>query len=223
VSGSFLPSALSGLQLWLDGADEATKTLNGANVSAWADKSGNGRNASQATPANQPANVSGGAPVAGINYAAGLRLMTLASALAFGTAATIVAVCTMQTAAAGYVWADGTSNDGFLSNHTAVGDFEWFNTGGGTNRQTFLNDPAAGRHRLIAMQSNGVSLVGRADDVQVFSIVPTIALSSIQFIGAANLSAASAYRGVLHELLVWDRVLSADEITQLETYLLRWL
>lgn len=40
--------------LWLDAADASTITLNGSTVSQWNDKSGNGRNATQATAANQP-------------------------------------------------------------------------------------------------------------------------------------------------------------------------
>jgi hypothetical protein len=45
------PSMLAGLALWLD----AEKGVTGAaNVSAWADQSGNGNNFSQATGANQP-------------------------------------------------------------------------------------------------------------------------------------------------------------------------
>lgn len=39
--------------LWLDASDAGTITLNGANVSQWNDKSGNGRNMSQGTAANQ--------------------------------------------------------------------------------------------------------------------------------------------------------------------------
>ncbi|MFM5960147.1 MAG: hypothetical protein ACKOQ2_23825, partial [Dolichospermum sp.] len=40
--------------LWLDAADASTIILNGSTVSQWRDKSGNGRNATQATAANQP-------------------------------------------------------------------------------------------------------------------------------------------------------------------------
>ena len=40
--------------LWLDAEDTSTITLNGSTVSQWADKSGNGRNATQATGVNQP-------------------------------------------------------------------------------------------------------------------------------------------------------------------------
>lgn len=42
-------------ELWLDAADNGTITLNGANVSQWADKSGNGRHVAQGTAAYQPA------------------------------------------------------------------------------------------------------------------------------------------------------------------------
>ena len=45
----------SSLAMWLDAEDTASITLNGVNVSQWADKSGNGRNASQATASAQPA------------------------------------------------------------------------------------------------------------------------------------------------------------------------
>lgn len=40
--------------LWLDANDANTITLNGTTVSQWNDKSGNGRNATQATAASQP-------------------------------------------------------------------------------------------------------------------------------------------------------------------------
>lgn len=46
--------------LWLDAADASTVTLNGSTVSQWADKSGNGRHAVQATGANQPAYTANG-------------------------------------------------------------------------------------------------------------------------------------------------------------------
>lgn len=42
------------LALWLDAEDATSITLNGSTISQWNDKSGNGRNASQATAANQP-------------------------------------------------------------------------------------------------------------------------------------------------------------------------
>ncbi|MFM6723297.1 MAG: hypothetical protein ACKPJF_02345 [Dolichospermum sp.] len=46
--------ALISTVLWLDAADASTITLNGSTVSQWNDKSGNGRNAIQATANHQP-------------------------------------------------------------------------------------------------------------------------------------------------------------------------
>lgn len=40
----FDPSQVAGLALWLDAADSSTVITSGANVTAWNDKSGNGRN-----------------------------------------------------------------------------------------------------------------------------------------------------------------------------------
>ena len=48
------------LALWLDAEDTDSITLNGSNVSQWDDKSGNGRNATQTTAANQPTYLAAG-------------------------------------------------------------------------------------------------------------------------------------------------------------------
>lgn len=49
------PSNLgTSLAVWYDAEDTASITLNGSNVSQWADKSGNGKNAIQSTASNQP-------------------------------------------------------------------------------------------------------------------------------------------------------------------------
>ena len=56
---AFDPTSIDGLALWLDAADTSTVTLD-TGVSVWADKSGNGRNASQSTGNNQPIYTAGG-------------------------------------------------------------------------------------------------------------------------------------------------------------------
>lgn len=55
ASGGFDPRSIPGLAVWLDASRSSSITLNGSNVSSWADLSGNGRNATQATAASQPA------------------------------------------------------------------------------------------------------------------------------------------------------------------------
>lgn len=59
-TSTFLPTQISGCQLWLDAADISTITFSsGSNVSQWNDKSGNGFHVSQATPSNNPVYANG--------------------------------------------------------------------------------------------------------------------------------------------------------------------
>lgn len=53
-STSFAPTDIPNLALWLDASDSGTITQVAGSVSQWNDKSGNGRNAVQATGAQQP-------------------------------------------------------------------------------------------------------------------------------------------------------------------------
>ena len=52
LATGFNPKSITGLAAWFDAAKGVT--LNGSTVSAWADQSGNGRNATQSTAGNQP-------------------------------------------------------------------------------------------------------------------------------------------------------------------------
>ncbi len=53
VSGGWSPASIT-TELWLDGSDASTITLNGSVVSQWNDKSGNGRHATQGDNAKRP-------------------------------------------------------------------------------------------------------------------------------------------------------------------------
>jgi len=60
-STGFNPKSIPGLAVWLDAQDAGSFTYStGSDVSAWADKSGNGNNAVQATGARQPLYVASG-------------------------------------------------------------------------------------------------------------------------------------------------------------------
>jgi hypothetical protein len=43
-TSGFIPTSITGCQLWLDGTDTSTMTFSGANITQWRDKSGNARN-----------------------------------------------------------------------------------------------------------------------------------------------------------------------------------
>jgi hypothetical protein len=218
---NFAPTSIAGLQLWLDGSDEATKVITGSGISSWLDKSGNARNATQATDANRPANVVGGAPTAGVSGAVGTKFLALASGLSLGASATIALVCTAQSTAASYVLSDGVGNNcSVLSNHVATGDFEWFNS---PDRPKFVDDPVIGnRYRMILMQANGGSLIGRVDGGAVFSVTATVNLSQLLIVGAANAAGVSPFRGTIHEVIVYSGIITVTDLSNLEGYLARW-
>jgi hypothetical protein len=58
--GAVAPSPVSGMAVWYDANDAGTFTYSSSNIiSQWGDKSGNSRNATQATVASQPTRVTG--------------------------------------------------------------------------------------------------------------------------------------------------------------------
>ncbi len=60
TGGTWSPTEIGGLSLWLDADDAGTLTLNGNGVASWQDKSGNNRNATQGTAASQPTDTAAG-------------------------------------------------------------------------------------------------------------------------------------------------------------------
>ena len=70
---TFSPPDISGCKLWLDGADSASITLSGSNVTAWADKSGNASNATATGTAGGITTSS-----AGVVFSGGASWMTIA-------------------------------------------------------------------------------------------------------------------------------------------------
>ena len=64
---SFKPTEVNGLELWLDAADTNSITHSSNSISRWADKSGNGNDATQGTASNQPTITSSGIQFDGSN------------------------------------------------------------------------------------------------------------------------------------------------------------
>ena len=93
VQNTFLPTQISGCQLWFDAADRTTFTLNGSAVSSWRDKSANGYSVGQATGGNQPTyatNLLNGLP--GIQLSASTYLYQVGSSMPNFASATAVTV-----------------------------------------------------------------------------------------------------------------------------------
>jgi hypothetical protein len=89
---SWDPAAIT-TALWLDAADASTVTTVSGAVSQWNDKSGNGRNASQATAGNRPAYTSAGQNGRNtITFDGSNDSLSLAAGLSLGTAHSIFLV-----------------------------------------------------------------------------------------------------------------------------------
>lgn len=155
--GIWTPRALgSSLELWLR-ADMGV-TLNGSTVSAWADQSGNGRNATQGTAANQPTYVTGD-PLLGNQASLDFDGTndTIATA-AFGSAVAqpctwMVVAASDNIAAAQRHAVDGVGANRHVLYQSATGACEAFISATITSGATaWLN-----RSRIMIMEANGAS------------------------------------------------------------------
>lgn len=113
-SSGFNPRSIANLAAWYDAADSATLTVS-TGVSAWADKSGNGRTLGQTTGNNQP--ISGTRTIGGKNaldfdgandtLTCGFTIGDITSSKAF-TAFSVSSSDTLTTEFAVQVWMDRT-------------------------------------------------------------------------------------------------------------------
>ena len=90
----FSPLSISGLALWLDGADQTSMTLSGSTVTQWRDKSGNGRNG---TPTGSPTLSSGQIVFSGSQWFSGSISNTSANLTAFVVAKTTTSPATQYS------------------------------------------------------------------------------------------------------------------------------
>jgi hypothetical protein len=136
-----LPPQISGCSLWLDAADATTLTLSGSNVTAWADKSGNGRNFTRGGTADRLTRVTvNGNPVVYFNNDGGSSNAWLTGSLPFASSSTFIQVLTplsySQSSSFYWAWAlNATGNyaPGFRSINYGTPDFQPYVTYVGNN------------------------------------------------------------------------------------------
>ena len=225
-SSTFSPRSISGLAAWYDASDSSRVVLNAGNVSQIADKSGNNRNATQATAARQPLY-----QAALQNGRNGVRNDKAESFLQFdsplGTAMTLFYAGKPSTQSNSYILGGSTSDTGILSrfnNGGTIRDYEWWN-GGGSDRL------------IIATSQAGFSVIGltHQDAGPIFSYVngaqtntkatasATITGTSLKILGAANTAGSAPANNEYGEFLVYNRVLTTAERQRVERYLAtRW-
>ena len=225
----FNPLTITGCQLWFDAGDATTVSLSGSNITQWNDKSGNGRNVSQATTANQ------GTYVTGLN---GLKVVSLSAGKTYsgGTLTVnglsnmfIFAVVNNNTSQAptpppdglGYgflTWAP-TGAWGIVEMDALANSLGWrFGTGQANNQPFALFSPSVGSNYNLLM----VSKVGTAEAAyQNGSLLSNYTAANTTIANTSNaftIGSANATNNI-GEILVFTTSLSAAQRQQIEGYL----
>lgn len=235
----FDPTSIAGCKLWLDAADTSTISLSGSDVTQWNDKSGNGYNFTQGTSAYRPTSgtrTQNGKNV--IDFDGTKNLQTTAAKSAFNflnnTTATIFRVLQQDTTS-GIQFLMGNnsgsnSNIGIFYFTTSTNDQLSCGAGTGstvyTIQKTFStaarydaikSDPAnATAANRIKVSTNGGAFVGSNTGTQT----PTGSDSDINFIlGNDGAGGSIPMNGYFAEIIIYNSILSADDITAVQDYL----
>ena len=229
--GGFSPSDIANLELWLKA--DAGITFNGSDVSAWADQSGNGRNATQNTASRQPlfvASVINGLPAVEFDGVDALgTLMNVDLAFLSGSAMSIYAVIRRSSGKTNNFFlgsgvtpinantsincgwnADANYLYAFLSNDMSVGvaGFESAIPVLAVNRFSVANGKSAQIIRSAVSNSN-------TEPGQTTAMVSSVSGR----IGQGFDNNATYFAGDISELFIYSRFLSTEENDEVKEYL----
>ena len=224
LSPVFTPLQLPGCALWLDAADPTTFTLSGSNVTAWADKSGNGWNATAA-----------GTPTLTTAAQNGLSVITFngldqyfTSSLSLGTTQPLTMFIVAKSAtttgfrtAVSLNSAPGARGSSLMLYLSSSG-FWWFSGGNvstdGTTSTLALStsryDINANywRPSYVQMNINGTAYTSST------STPSSLTASSTMMVGRGQ-GGTEYWNGTIAELLVYSNTLSTNQRQQVEGYL----
>jgi hypothetical protein len=218
TSSLWTPAQLPGLSLWLDADDASTITLNGSTVSQWNDKSGNARNASQATAANQPTRTLNGLGGRTVLTFDGVNDFLNATLTLTNFSVGIVGTLTVNTAIIYYPLGFGTPLSGG-SNGVSVGGTNFTQraalngaTSLLTNETVTLNSP----YLITAHAQTGNRLIS-------FNGQTPATDTNSQSISAVRIGQRSdnfwPYAGPIGEIVITNTALSTTDRQRLEGYL----
>jgi len=205
-SPTFSPLTIPGLMLWLR-ADLGV-TLNSGNVSAWADQSGQGNNATQGTGADQPPLVS-----SGIGGQASLSFNGSSQFIKTGTLSAIpqteFVVAMSNITSGGYATSDGTpaAHSLFVNNSASVK----MGTAGGS-LITALTNPL--NPHMYCGLFNGSSSVVYVDAVPTSGTMSNETNANL-YIGVGS----SLWNGQIAEVIYYSGQLTSAQIQQVFVYL----
>ena len=233
-AASFTPASVADLALWLDAADTATVTASGspARVSQWSDKSGAGRDLTQAVAASQP--TTGATTINGRNvldFTGGRRVARLADNIAQAVGGLTIFSVVQGTYSGSPLFvfvsannSTGTTRAGTFGNAGQVGALGRRNDGDAV--QTVNGGAAVNGTAYVAgavfdysaatlqVRRNGVG-TNRPGGFQTAGV--TSNTTSRIAIGGAD--GSLPFTGAIAEVLIYRRALTAAECGQVERYL----
>ena len=212
----FTPKSISGVQLWLDGADTSSLTLSGSNVTAWNDKSGNGYTA---TGVNSPQKLSSG----GVSFnAASSQYFTMA--VPYTTTNTVFMVASPVPSITTFGYYMNTSSPGnrgtiYLGGTSSA--YVSYYLGTNTPEQGVIkSDLPTSPFLVSSIKTAGVTNVGFYNGGQAFSMADNPSVNA-QFWGI--LGGANATEGLLtaniYEMIIFNTALTTSQRQQVEGYL----
>lgn len=207
-----LPSDLTGLQLWLK-ADAIVGKVDGDAISTWSDSSGNSKDATQATGVNQPiykTNILNGLPVLRLN---GSQWMAQAT-FAVSQPITVFAVAKQtsnSTNASVFSASDANENTLLFTTNTP----NRLDLYGGTD--LFGYTDLLGSFNVLTGVFNGASSINQVNGRP--EALGNAGALNITTYRIGNNAGGSTLTGDIAEVIVYNRVLSTFERSQIDTYL----
>jgi hypothetical protein len=225
ASSVFTPLDLSPL-MWFDAADSNTITSSGspAKVSKWSDKSGNNYHAEQATSANQPttaANTQNGLNVLTFSVAGPNWLKTPSGFNPSTNGLTFFSVTNVDSTdiAKTYLSQEDLGGTGrSLLTSTIEEKYESF-LGGVTLTLPSVQTLTTLIRLSCPSGSNQTSTLSSNGGAETVSTTVTINSTTGSIVIGTNKNKEFGYNGYIAELIIFNKVLSATEISLIETYL----
>jgi hypothetical protein len=231
ANAAFTPPDSGNLEVWLDAGAGVTTGAGGA-VSAWADQSGNGNNAAQATAGDQPVLVSSSAgfnnqPVLSFNGSTDYMQAPLPVSAAGGLTVFVVAshdsVNSNRAIVGGSQGNYGGSSQWFLMESTASSNLAEMNRDSSTN-SSVTSGPLNTSTHVYTMTYNGSSeTLSQTIDGSTSSSPALYANTSLTTLDIGSLihfGAGFDYGDVnIAEILVYDSALDSTDAATVQTYL----
>jgi len=205
--------------MWLDASDAATVTLSGTNVTAWADKSGNGKNAAQVgADTTRPSYLTAQQNGRNTIYFDGGDYLGTSFLSATQTTVIVVArLVSVQTIL-------GARDSDNTRSYFGASDTPVVRAAVGSDYGIISTNAWGTAYRCAGMVYDGTTVAVRADGEEIYTKAQFGTGANFTqgyYVGGLNNKGALAipFTGYVGEVLCWRRKLTEAELTALESYL----